>query len=132
MSLRAYLATIGLATVLAGATFALVLFRTEPASAGTFGFILFYCSLFFTVCGILSLGGFLVRILLHRTELLSRMVGIAFRQAVLLSVLVVGTLFLRSQHLLSWWNSLFFVVVLSVIEFLFVSLERPKRVASGE
>jgi hypothetical protein len=128
MSLRSYLVVMGLATVVAAATFFLVLFRVDPATAGALGFTLFYASLFMTVVGALSMLGFMARVLMHRTELLSRLVHVAFRQSVLIALLVTGSLLLRAAHLLTWWNSLMFVAVLSLMEFFFLSLERhPAR-----
>jgi len=124
MSLRAYLIVMGLATVVAASTFFLVLFRVDPGTAGTFGFVLFYASLFMTVVGVLSMVGFTARVFMHRTELLSRLVYVAFRQSVLFALLITGSLLLRSAHLLTWWNSLIFIIVLSLVEFFFLSLEK--------
>jgi len=114
----------GFGTVLAGATFFLVLFRVDPATAGALGFSLFYLSLGLTLCGAVSIVGFLVRVLMHREEMLSRLVGLSFRQAVLLAALAVGGLALHARDLLSWWNSILLVVVATIIEFIFLSLER--------
>ncbi len=124
MSLRAYLAVMGFGTLLAGATFFLVLFRVDPGTAGTLGFALFYLSMFLTVAGAVSIVGFLVRVLMHRDEMLSRLVALSFRQAVLLSALAIGALALHSHKLLSWWNSLLLIAAMTIVEFLFISLER--------
>jgi len=126
MSLRAYLCVMGFGVVLAGATFFLVLFRVDPATAGWLGLALFYFSLFLTLAGAVSIIGFVVRVLLHRDEMLSRLVGLSFRQAVLLSALAVGALMLRSRNLLSWWNSIFIILAVTVVEFIFISLEKKK------
>jgi hypothetical protein len=112
------------ATVLAAATFFLVLFQTDPATAGVFGFSLFYLSLGFALCGVVSIAGFLVRVLLHRDEILSRLVGLSFRQAVLLCTLAVIALMLHARDLLSWWNSALLVIVVTIIEFIFISIEK--------
>jgi hypothetical protein len=124
MSLRAYLTLMAFGTIVAAATFFLVLFRVDPAAAGALGFSLFYLSLFFSVCGLVSIVGFLTRVSLHRDEMLSCLVGLSFRQAVLLSALAVGALALHARGLLSWWNSLLLVAAVTVIEFIFVSVEK--------
>ena len=124
MSLRAYLAVMGFGTILAGATFFLVLFRVDPATAGWLGFALFYFSLALTLSGAVSIVGFVVRVAMHRDEVLSRLVGVSFRQAVLLSALAVVALILRSRDLLSWWNSILLIVVATIVEFIFISLGR--------
>jgi hypothetical protein len=124
MSLRAYLAVMGFGTVLAGATFSLVLFRIDPATAGWLGFMLFYLSLAFTIAGAVSIFGFVVRVAIHRDEMLSRLVSLSFRQAVLLSAVVVVALILHSRQLLSWWNSALLIAAATIVEFIFISLER--------
>lgn len=124
MSLRAYLTIMGFGTIVAAATFFLVLFRVDPATAGTLGFVLFYLSLFFAVTGAVSIVGFLIRVLMHREEMLSRLVGLSFRQAVLLAALAVGALALHARDLLSWWNSVLLVAAVTIVEFFFISLEK--------
>jgi len=122
----------GFGTILAGATFFLVLFRTDPATSGALGFTLFYASLGLTLCGAVSIIGFLLRVMMHRDEMLSRLVGLSFRQAALLSALAVGALVLRSHDLLSWWNCLLLIVVATVVEFIFISLERKPKSAESQ
>lgn len=124
MSLRAYLTLMAFGTLVAAATFFLVLFRVDPATAGPLGFSLFYLSLFFSVCGLVSILGFLARVAIHRDEMLSRLVGLSFRQAVLLAALGVGALALHARGLLSWWNSLLLIAAVTVAEFVFISLEK--------
>jgi hypothetical protein len=124
MSLRAYLTLMAFGTIVAAATFFLVLFRVDPAAAGVLGFALFYLSLFFVICGLISIFAFLARVALHREEMLSRLVGLSFRQAVLFSLLIVGALALHAYKLLSWWNSLLLVAAVTVVEFIFISLEK--------
>jgi hypothetical protein len=114
----------GFGTIVASATFFLVLFRVDPATAGALGFTLFYLSLFFAVAGAVSIVGFLIRVLMHREEMLSRLVGLSFRQAVLLSALAVGALALHARDLLSWWNSVLLVAAVTIVEFFFISLEK--------
>jgi hypothetical protein len=119
----------GFGTILAGATFFLVLFRVDPGAAGWVGFTLFYLSLGLTLAGGVSIVGFLVRVMAHRDEMLSRLVLLSFRQAVLLSALAVTALILHSRDLLSWWNSLLLVIVATIVEFIFISLERKPTTA---
>jgi hypothetical protein len=128
MSLRAYLTIMGFGTIVALATFFLVLFRVDPATAGALGFTLFYLSLFLAVAGAVSIVGFVIRVFLHRDEILSRLVGLSFRQAVLLSAMGVGALALHARGLLSWWNSVILVAAVTIVEFFFISLEKKSSV----
>ncbi len=129
MSLRAYLAFMGFGTILAAATFFLVLFRVDPGAAGWLGFTLFYLSLGLALSGAVSIIGFLIRVVTHRDEMLSHLVALSFRQAVLLSALAVAALILHSRNLLSWWNSILLVVVATIVEFIFISLEHKPTAA---
>ena len=88
------------------------------------GFTLFYLSLGLTLAGVISIVGFVLRVAIHRDEMLSRLVGLSFRQAVLLSALAVIALILRSRDLLSWWNSILLIVSATIVEFIFISLGR--------
>ena len=124
MSLRAYLALMGFGTLIAAATFFLILFRVDPANAGFLGFCLFYLSMFLAVAGALSILGFVIRVFSHRGEMLSRLVALSFRQAVLLAALAVGALALHAHGLLSWWNSILLVAAVTIVEFLFIPLEK--------
>ena len=114
----------GFGTVLAGATFFLVFFRVDPDTAGWLGFAFFYLSLGLVLSGAVSIIGFVVRVATHRGEMLSKLVLLSFRQAVLLSALVIAALMLHSHDLLSWWNSALLVIVATIVEFIFISLER--------
>jgi len=114
----------GFGTILAAVTFFLVLFRVDPSSSVWLGFTLFYLSLGLTLAGVISIVGFVLRVAIHRDEMLSRLVGLSFRQAVLLSALAVIALILRSRDLLSWWNSILLIVSATIVEFIFISLGR--------
>jgi len=131
MSLRAYLTLMVFGTVIAVATFFLVLYRVDPVTAGVPGFGFFYLSLFFAICGLVSIFGFLARVVLHHEELLSRMVWLSFRQAVFLATLALVALALHAHGLLFWWNSLLLVAVGTVAEFIFITIERRPVSAKG-
>ena len=118
------MAFMGFGTILAAVTFFLVLFRVDPSSSVWLGFTLFYLSLGLTLAGVISIVGFVLRVAIHRDEMLSRLVGLSFRQAVLLSALAVIALILRSRDLLSWWNSILLIVSATIVEFIFISLGR--------
>jgi hypothetical protein len=132
MSLRAYLALMGFGTVLASVTFFLVLFRVDVDTAGASGFAMFYVSLFLAITGAISLLSLSVRSLNRRGEMLSRLVGLSFRQAALLSALAVGALALRAYGLLSWWSALLAAAAVTAVEFLFISLDNRPPVSNPE
>ena len=91
------------------------------------GLVIFYVSLFFALIGIFMLAGVGLRALVGRGTPVFRHLGISLRQAVLFALLLVGSLLLQGNRLFNWWNALFFVAGLSLLEFFF--LMRSQRSA---
>ena len=107
MTLRQYLILMATGTVLAWAAVLVILSAVDPAHATVPIFAVLYAALFLASTGTLSIIGYLVRSrLLNGGMLMSRQVVIAFRQALLISLLFVTVLFLRGSLLLTWWNSI--------------------------
>jgi len=102
----------------------LVLFFINPETTGIIGFLLFYLSFFFGLTGMLSLLGFYLRYIFTRRFPEFEQAQIAFRQALFFGIIVVGALFLQSNQMLSWINALLLVALLTVVEFLIISLKR--------
>jgi len=98
-----------------------VLFYIEPANSGFVGLLLFYVSLFFALIGTFSLLGFFFRVWFSRAEIIFQHVGIAFRQALLFSLLLVGSLLLQGMRTLTWWNAILFVISLAILELFFLT-----------
>ena len=122
MTLRQYLVFMSLGTLLAWSAVAVIVLTIDPVEASPVIFAALYASLFLALTGTLSVGGFVFRsILLRQQDILSRQVAAAFRQAMLLSALAVMTLHLQSRGLLTWWNALLMVMVLTLMEFFFIS-----------
>ena len=110
-----------LSTAFCWLAWAMVILYINPFQAGILGFLFFYVSLLLALIGTFSLAGFLIRIILIKKEVISKLVGISFRQAILFAVLIVGLLFLQSKQLLTWWNILLLVLALTILEFFFIS-----------
>ncbi|MEK7168053.1 MAG: hypothetical protein AAB791_03580 [Patescibacteria group bacterium] len=101
-----------------------VLFQMDPTDSGLIGLILFYASIFLSLLGTFFLSSFLWRKLFNKFALEFRLVGASFRQSFFFACLIVGVLFLQSQHFLTWWNLLLLVVAVTIIEFFCLSLRR--------
>ena len=125
MTLRTYLITMAIATLLSWSIFVFVLFAINPLTTNYIGFVLFYVSLFISLVGTTALLGFFIRFVAMRQELAFRHVAEAFRQSFLFSALVVASLFLFAQHLFTWLNLLLLAFGLSVLEFFFISYKKP-------
>jgi hypothetical protein len=114
------------ATILCWAAFTFVLFFINPQETEKIGILFFYLSLFLGLLGIFSIIGFLVRYLFKRHDFVYTQVKISFRQGAMFALLLTGSLFLQSQRLLVWWNTLLFVFLLAVVEYFFLASEERK------
>ena len=121
ISLRSYLVAIAASTALCFAAWLLVIFFINPTASTTLGLTVFYISLFFTLVGALTLIGFYVRVWLSKNEIIYEHVGTAFRQSILLSIVVIGGLIMQAYRVLTWWDALLFVVSVSLLEFYFLT-----------
>jgi len=126
MTLSRYLIVMTFSAILGWVAWILVLFYIDPFTSGLSGFILFYISLIFALIGTLSVIGYFVRARFHKEELTYEQVANAFRQAILLSVLVTISLFLRSQGLLKWWNIILLIIGLTLLEVFIMSRKAKK------
>lgn len=127
MTLKQYLISMSVATLIAWLAFALVLFLVDPASAEIVGLVVFYVSLFLAILGTISVLGFFLRVKLHKREvILPREVSGAFRQGFFLSFLFVGALYLQSKNMLVWWNIVSLVAAVTILEFIFISYRRSR------
>jgi hypothetical protein len=106
------------------------LLAINPEITNWIGFSIFYAALFLATSGTAALAGFTVRFLLLKQELAFRLVKEAFRQSLLIAVLVVASLILLSQGMLNWLNALALALALSALEYLLLSLE-PRRPLSS-
>jgi len=104
----------------------MVLLNIDPGQTGFFGFLFFYLSLFLALTGTIALVGLLIRSYTLKHEMIFRLVTRSFRQGLFFSVLIIGTLLLQSQRLLTWWNTIFLVIGLTALEFFFVSDKRRR------
>lgn len=127
MPLKHYLIFITIGTFLCWVAWLMVLFFINPVEAGGMAFIVFYLSLFLALTGTLSLIGFFVRVWFSHELVVFRHLGVSSRQAVWLGALVVVTLLLQSQRLLTWWNALLLILFLGIIESLFLSRTEHQR-----
>ncbi len=126
MTLRAYLILMTIATLAFWLAFGIIIITVDPATTSWLGLTLFYLMLLFALSGTGAIIGFIVRFLALKQELVVRSVLVALRQALLAAVLLVGVLFLFSQHLFSWLNLGLLIIVLSALEFFLLSYESEK------
>ncbi len=124
MLLKHYLIWMLVGTLISWVALGLVLTYINPEIASPTGLVLFYGSVFLSLGGSITLLGFLWRRLRYRDEVLFRQVSTSFRQGLLLSLVVVATLFLQANRLLSWWNLLLLVGGLSLLEYFMLTIRQ--------
>jgi hypothetical protein len=121
MSLRSYLIGMFFSTLLCFGAWVLVLFNIDPYSTNFAGLGLFYLSLFFALVGVFTLLGFYLRVWFSKNEVIFSHVGPAFRQGVLLALILVGCLVLQSFRVLSLWSGGLFTGAVVLLEFFFMT-----------
>jgi hypothetical protein len=124
MTFKQYLATMGGATILAGILLAVIVIDIDPQKTLTAVFGVFYACLLLALTGLFSLLGLALRIwLLGQEKRITKHVWIAFRQAVLISIIIVIMLALGRHGFLGWLNFALLLGVATLLEFFFVSLQ---------
>ncbi len=123
MTLKGYLTTMIIGSLICWACWIFVIFIVNPEQTNWIGFLLFYLSLFLALIGTASILGFLIRFVILKQELVFRLVKDAFRQSFLFAFLIIASLYLLSHNLFSWTNLFFLVIGLSVFEFFLLSYE---------
>jgi hypothetical protein len=124
MTLKIYLIIMLLATAICWSAWAVVIQSINPETTNFIGFLLFYASLFLSIVGTSAVVGFLIRFILLRKALVFRQVAVAFRQSFLFAAVIIASLVLQSFQLLTWYNALFLVVAVTVLEFFLISYKR--------
>jgi hypothetical protein len=135
MTLRQYLTLMILSSILCWFAWGIVIVNIDPFQSGWFGFIFFYITLFFSCLGTTSIFTFLgYRFFSSDSLPMFRYVKKSFRDACLISVLIIGLLFLQGSKLLNWWNlGALLLVIIFVASFLFsAKRQRPKTLISNQ
>lgn len=124
MTTKQFVILMVICTFLCWGGWLLVLAFINPETTGIVGFALFYLSLFFALTGTLALLGYLCRWLFTRRYSKSDEVTISFRQAIFFALVVAIALFLQGNRFLTWLNAIILVALVTMIEFMFVSLKK--------
>ncbi len=126
MSLRLFTTLVFLGTALTWVSWGLVINFFNPTDLGPLGFMMFYLTLFLALAGSIFLISDWVKAKLLRNTLLLFRLRTSVRHAIFFSMFLVGWLFLKSLTLAVWWTVVLFILTLTVLEFLFISLNKHK------
>jgi hypothetical protein len=127
MTFRKYIILICLGTIVALGGWILVLAFVSPAASPIIAPVLFYLTLFFSLFGLFTLAGLILRLAWKKEEILYRQMNFASRQAILLSLLLVSTLFLQSFRSLFNWTIWCLVVVFVALEVILMAWRRRAK-----
>jgi len=122
MNLPVYLAGLVFAVLLSGICLTAILVYLNPISSDLLVFILFYLSIFIGSSGIITLIGFFIRRISRRKKAPLPIkqaiynLEVSFRQGFLLSIILIVTLILQSERVLSWWYLLILVGIIGLTE----------------
>jgi hypothetical protein len=126
MTFKDYLIVMALTTVAAWIAWIVVLVGIDPTSAGALAYVFFYSTLAVALVGTISTAGAGIRVWARRDDLVSRQVSRSFRQALLVSSLVLACLFLLPHGLLTWWVLLLLIAFFAFVELVFVTLQQGR------
>jgi len=110
-----------LATLFAAISWILVIYYVDPTDFGVMGIGLFYATLFFTLVGIFTIIGFSLRKHFLNNELLFSLVGLSFRQAVWIAIIIIGLLIMQGARILNWWDAALLIISVSLLEAYFLA-----------
>jgi hypothetical protein len=127
MSARLFSILIFLGALAAVIGWGLIIFYIDPFQSGLLALSLFYVSFFLSLLGIFFLVGNGLRKRFFKKQLLSKRFSTAVRQAIFFAVLLVGWALLKSQSLARWWVIILFILILTGLEFFFVSFQHQRR-----
>ncbi len=121
MTLKTYLNLMSLATFFAAASCFLVIYYIDPTESGIMGLGLFYATLFFTLVGVFTVVGFSLRKHFLNNELLFSLIGLSFRQAIWIALIIIGLLIMQGARILNWWDAALLIASISLLEAYFLA-----------
>jgi len=127
MTFRQFLFWMTFGSLLGWFAFVSVIRLIDPMSSGLMGMAFFYLTLAFATMGTLSVVGMLLRAALKPHVAVARHAGTSFRQSILLTVLVLGSLVLHARGILNWWTALMFLGTVTISEFFLISWRGSRR-----
>ncbi len=120
MNLRQYLIVMSIGTAVALSAWCVVLIAMNPLTSGVLALAAFYLTLSLGLAGLFTILGTLVRTYRFPHREVGSIVNRSLRQAVFLTILLIGCLYLMTQGLLSTLTLFVAVLALGFLEFFFL------------
>ncbi|MBD3244944.1 MAG: hypothetical protein GF335_03045 [Candidatus Moranbacteria bacterium] len=121
MTLKSYLKILIIASVLSAVVWIMIIYYIDPEKTGFIGFFLFYATMFFWLTGLFTFIGFRLRRYFLNNEVLYSLIVLSFRQAIWISLIIVGLLFMKSMGLLYWWDGVLYALSIFLLEVYFLT-----------
>lgn len=121
MTLKKYLFSMSFLSLLFWLVFVFVAKLINPETSNWIGFSLFYLSLFLAASSVLALLGFVFRLIFLRKIPPFTLAKTSFRQSFLFSFLLIAILLMLAESLFSWLNIIIVILILSILEYIFIS-----------
>ena len=121
MNLRQYILVFFFGTAIASAAWILVVLHIDPTTADVLALTAFYFSLFVALSGFFTTISTVFRsFFLHKRQI-EYVVTTSLRQGILFAGLTIAALILLSLELFVWWVAILVILLISVLEFIFLS-----------
>lgn len=130
MSVKQYILFLACGTAIASCAWFIVLISINPVTAGTFGFLAFYVTLFLALMGFFSTIATFTRVLRKKHITIESMMKVSLRQGLLLTLLFISALILLSKGFLSIPLLLLIVLIVTIIEFIALSISAESHKSS--
>ncbi len=121
MTLKSYLWSLRIGTVLSLVAWGFVVFFIDPQKSGIPGRFIFYLCFFLVLSGMFILLLTWLKKKSKKEEVALAEVGISFREGILLALLVIILFILQSFRVLVWWDGLLAVAGIFLIELYFLT-----------
>lgn len=118
LKISSYVTLVTTATLLAAFSLGSIVVFTSPFTSGRATLAAFYVSVYLVVAGVGTLIGMGIRHMFFPGRFLSLFTP-SFRQALLIGILVVASLFLQSERIFYWWVEASIILFLLFIEIFF-------------
>ena len=127
MTTKRYLFISTIITAVAWILWGMVVRFIDPNTGSKLALFLFYISLLIALSSSFTIIGYLIRKLTTSDEITRERLNIAWRQGILFSILIVISLMLKAANQLNWLTVIVTILILSLVEFFFLSLASSKK-----
>lgn len=107
-----------IAAIIAAASLSLIFWKFDPYTSGWITFVLLFLSFFVLISGLAIL--FIYYYKQYRgVEDITRLLSLAIRTGLTISLVVTILFILQTLHLLAWWNTLLLITIAVILNMYF-------------